>query len=43
MSGLLAKALKKFQKHLYGSPVLTFDKRQSRLFKLRLIELYAST
>ena len=23
--------------------VLTFDKRQSRLFKLRLIELYAST
>ena len=41
--GLLAKPLKKFQKHLYGSPVLTFDKRQSRLFKLRLIELYAST
>ena len=29
--------------YLYGKPVLTFDKRQSRLFKLRLIELYAST
>ena len=42
--GLLAKLLKKkFQKHLYGWPVLTFDKRQSRLFKSRLMELYASS
>ena len=40
----LAKPLKKkFQNHLYGEPVLTFDKRQSRLFKLRLTQLYAST
>ena len=40
--GLLAKPLKKFPK----SPIrlaLTLDKRQSRLFKLRLIGLYAST
>ena len=26
--GLLAKPLKNFQNHLYGQPVLTFDKRQ---------------
>ena len=39
----LAKPLKNFQNHLYGEPVLTFDKRQSRLFKLRLTQLYAST
>ena len=39
----LAKPLKKFQNHLYGEPVLTIDKRQSRLFKLRLTQLYAST
>ena len=26
--GLLARALKNFQKHLQGQPVLTFDKRQ---------------
>ena len=31
----LAKPLKNFQNHLYGEPVLTFDKRQSRLFKLK--------
>ena len=42
--GLLAKPLKKFSKITYtASRVLTFNKRQSRLFKLRLIELYAST
>ena len=35
----LGKPLKKFPIHLYGEPVLTFDERQSRLFKLR----YAST
>ena len=29
--------------YIYGEPVLTFVKRQSRLFKSRLIELYAST
>ena len=39
----LSKPLKNFQNHLYGEPVLTFDKRQSRLFKLRLTQLYAST
>ena len=39
----LAKPLKKFQDHLYGERLLTFDKRQSRLFKLTLIELYSST
>ena len=26
--GLLAKPFKNFQNHLYGQPVLTFDKRQ---------------
>ena len=36
----LAKPLKNFQNHLYAEPVLTFDKRQSRLFKLRLTQLY---
>ena len=43
--GLLAKPLKKISKitHTASRRVLTFDKRQSRLFKLRLIELYAST
>ena len=39
----LAKPLKHFQNRLYGKPVLTFDKRQSRLFTLRLTQLYAST
>ena len=29
--------------YIYGKPVRTFDKRQSLLFKSRLIELYAST
>ena len=40
--GLLAKPLKNFPK----SPIrlaLTLDKRQGRLFKLRLIGLYASS
>ena len=36
----LAKPLKNFQNHLYAEPVLTFDRRQSRLFKLRLTQLY---
>ena len=42
----LTKPLKTFQNHLYAEPVLTFDKRQCRLFKLRLTQiyqLYAST
>ena len=39
------ETVKKISKinHLYGLPVLTFDKRQSRLFKSRLIELYVLT
>ena len=41
--GLLAKPLKKFPKSPIRLAGSHFDKRQSRLFKLRLIELYAST
>ena len=40
-----SKTFKKISKITYTASkrVLTFDKRQSRLFKLRLIELYTST
>ena len=40
-----SETIKKISKITYTANrrVVTFDERQSRLFKLRLIELYAST
>ena len=45
LRGAFSETVKKISKitHTASPRVLTFDKRQSLLFKLRLIALYAST